>query len=433
MSAFHAFEKGLNGESSSPFHQIRKAAIARFAETGFPTTRDEEWKYTDISPLTKIQFTPAADFHATKITKKDIDRFTLGNLTPHLLVCVNGCFSASLSSLSSLPSGVYAGSLRTALKKDGGLVEQHLARHARYDHNAFVALSTAFLNDGAFVHIPDGAIIQEPLHVLFVSNGHENEFIASPRHLIVLGKNSQASIIESHMHVGTNTYISNAVAEIVLGENAVLEYDRLQNENMHSYHIGTTQVYQERNSNFRSHAVTFGGAIVRNNITAVLDGEGCECTLNGLYLGTGNQLIDNHTAIDHAKPHCNSHELYKGILDDTSRGVFNGKIFVRKDAQKTDAKQTNKNLILSDGASIDTKPQLEIFANDVKCTHGATIGQLDDEQIFYLRARGIGQDAARDMLIFAFASDIIDRMNVEPLRNTLNEILHAKLEHSRSM
>jgi Fe-S cluster assembly protein SufD len=312
-------------------------------------------------------------------------------------------------------------------------VQQYLTRYAPYESNAFTALNTAFLQDGAFVSVPGGALLEIPVHILFVSTGMEAEFISSPRNLIVAERNSQVSIIESHVSLSDNVYFTNSVSEIVLGENAVVEYDKLQIESSRAYHIGSTHIQQERSSNFTSNAISLGGLLVRNNVSVVLDGEGAEATLNGLYLGTGVQHIDNHTTIDHAKPRCPSHELYKGILSGKSRGVFNGKIKVRKDAQKTDAKQTNKNLILSDEASVDTKPQLEIFANDVKCTHGATIGQLDEEAIFYLRSRGVDVDRARDLLIYAFASDVVDRIKVEPLRDLLHEMIHARLEKERAI
>jgi len=306
-----------------------------------------------------------------------------------------------------------------------------LTQYARYDENAFSALSAAFLLDGAFVFIPDKTILKEPIQLLFISTSAEAEFVTFPRSLIVVGSNSQVSIIETHVGLENNVYFSNAVSEVVVGENSVVEYDTVEDESEGAFHIGTTHVHQERNSTFTSNAISYGGALVRNNVTAVLDGEGAECTLNGLYVVAGEQHVDNHTTIDHAKPHCSSHELYKGILAGRSKGVFNGKILVRKDAQKTDAKQTNKNLVLSDDATINTKPQLEIFANDVKCTHGATIGQLDEEATFYLRTRGLGVGAAHDILTNAFASDVINRIQTPSLRDWLNVNLLIRLQRAR--
>jgi Fe-S cluster assembly protein SufD len=431
VSQFQRFEKSLNGEATSRLHALRKAAIAKFAAIGFPSTRDEDWRHTDISPIASTQFAAVLDAPTTQLSVSDIEPFTLGHLTKNLLVCVNGRFAGELSTRGFLPPGLKVGGLASASATDRELIETHLAKYARYDENGFVALSTAFLRDGAFVYVPEKTVVDEPIHILFVSAGTQRDFVANPRTLVIVGANSQISFVESHVSLVDGRYFTNTVAEIVVGENSIVEFDTFQNESMDAYHVRTTTVNQSRSSTFTSNAITFGGAVVRNNITAMLDGEGAEATLNGLYLAAGTQLIDNHTAIDHAKPHCNSHELYKGILAGKSKGVFNGKIFVRKDAQKTDAKQTNKNLILSDEASIDTKPQLEIFANDVKCTHGATIGQLDDEQLFYLRARAIGLAEAKDMLIFAFASDVVERIKIEPLRARLSEILHQKLDAAR--
>ncbi|HEX9829672.1 MAG TPA: Fe-S cluster assembly protein SufD [Bacteroidota bacterium] len=433
LSHFEQFEKSLNGDASSHLHAIRKAAIAKFTELGFPTTKHEEWKYTDVSRIAKTAFKPALGAQSNTVTLKDLDQFSFGHPEWIRVVCVNGLFSKELSSIYDLPAGVRVGSLAGALKSEPALIEQHLAKYAPYDENAFVALSTAFMQDGVFMYIPDRIVVEKPIHVMMISTGKGGEFVAHPRNLIIAGESSQVAFIETYGSLANETYFTNTVTEIVLAKNAVVEHERLQLESDTAFHVATLHVHQERDSNFKSNAMTFGGRLVRNNITVKLDGEGAEATLNGLYLGTGEQHIDNHTCIIHAKPHCPSHELYKGILAEKSKGVFNGKIFVLKDAQKTDAKQTNKNLILSDEASIDTKPQLEIFANDVKCTHGATIGQLDEEALFYLRSRGIGMNKARDLLIYAFASDVIERITVEPLREELHRILHKRLEAAHEL
>ncbi len=427
VSRFESFEKSLNGEAGSKIHSVRKAAIARFAELGFPTTRDEEWKYTDISSFTGVQFDPVVKDQPDNPAMNDVKRFLFEDSGYPLLVFVNGQYASHLSSVPSLPQGVIVGRLADALKNENGVVHEHLARHARYEKNAFTALSTAFLKDGACIVIPKGAILETPVHVLHVSTGAGKELASHPRNLIIAGADSQAKVIESYVSLSDGRYFTNAVTEIVLGENAVVEHEKLQMESTGALHVGLTHVAQARSSNFVSNSMNFGGELVRNSIVAILDGEGAECTLNGLYHVAGNQLIDNHTVIDHAKPKCNSHEMYKGIMDGKSRGVFNGKIIVREDAQKTDAKQTNKNLILSEGATVDTKPQLEIFANDVKCTHGATIGQLDDESIFYLRSRGVGVDDARAILIYAFAGEVVERVGVAAVRERLDRILHERL------
>ncbi len=433
LSNFEQFEKSMNGEASTNLHALRKAAMAKFAEVGFPTTRDEEWKYTDISPISKEEFRPVLQPAKRRLTENDLQRFSFGHPEWNRVVCIDGHFEKELSNLSGLPAGVRIGSLALALKENATQVEPHLARYARVEDNAFVALSTAFLEDGVFIAVPDGVVLQNPIHLMMISTAPEKNTISHPRNLVVVGQSSQITLLETYTTVADRSYFTNSVMEIVLAKNATVEHNRLQLEGDQAFHVATVQLYQERDSNYTSNAMNFGGRLVRNNINVKLDGEGAEATLNGLYLGTGEQMIDNHTAIEHAKPNCPSHELYKGILAGKSKGVFNGKIFVRKDAQKTDAKQTNKNLILSDGASIDTKPQLEIFANDVKCTHGATIGQLDDEALFYLRSRGISMNKARDLLIYAFASDVIERVKLEPLREELHRILHKRLEDAHEI
>jgi len=427
-SRFEEFEQGLNGESASGLHKLRRDAIDRVASLGFPTNRHEEWRYTNISPILKANFKPILSVHSAVVTKADVERFAFG--TRHRLVFVNGFFSKELSTDDALPHGAFCGSLANALRSNHTVAHQHLGRYAKYDDNSFSALNTAFLRDGAFIFIPDGAVIEDSIHLLFIAAGSEPALI-SPRNLIVIGKNSQVSIVESYVAVTRETYFTNVVTEIVAGDHSILEHDKLQDEAREAFHIASIHAYQGAQTNFTSNSIALGGSIVRNNVTAILDAEGSETTLNGLSLATGTQLIDNHTTIDHAKAHCASHELYKSILDGKSRGVFNGKIFVRKDAQKTDAKQTNKTLLLSDNATIDTKPQLEIFADDVKCTHGATVGQLESEQVFYLRSRGIDEITARDILTFAFASDVVNRVHVEPLRDQLESLVHSRLDQGR--
>ncbi len=431
LEGFDLFQKGLNGESKTHVHRLRKDAIAAFALRGFPTKREEEWRFTDVSPVARTLFVPGSAGGAQTLSLGDVDRFTFGGLKCVRLVFVNGHFSPKLSVAQALPKGVEVGSLAAALKNNPDLVGQHLAGYAPYADNPFTALNTAFLADGAFIHVPDGLVVEQPIHLLFVSTAEHTPFVTHPRTLVIVGKNSQLSLAESFVSLTKNIYFTNAVTEMVLGESAVVEHDKLQAESGQAFHMGTLQVHQNARSVFTSNSISFGGALVRNTVGTVLDGEGIESTLNGLALATGDQLVDNHTAIDHSKPQCSSHELYKSILDGKARGVFNGKIFVRRDAQKTDAKQTNRTLLLSDDATMDTKPQLEIFADDVKCTHGATVGHLDDEQVFYLRTRGIPLESARDMLTFAFASDIISRVHVEPLRQQLDRMMHRHLQQGR--
>jgi Fe-S cluster assembly protein SufD len=320
------------------------------------------------------------------------------------------------------------GSLAAALHQQRELVEKHLAKYARFTHAPFAALNTAFVDDGLFLYLPRGTVLREPLHLVYVTVGGAEPIVCYPRTLIICESNTQATVVQSYVDgpEGDGANFTNAVTEIVLGPNARLEHCKVQRQNTRAFHFDTLQVQHSGDSSFASQAVTLGGGLVRNEIYAVLGGEGCECTLNGLYAAGGTQHIDNRTSIDHAKAHCASHELYKGVLDGKARGVFNGKIFVREDAQKTDAKQTNKTLLLSDDAVINTKPQLEIFADDVKCTHGATIGQLASEAIFYLRSRGIGFEQARAILTYAFADDILQHIPVAPLRQELESFFLAK-------
>ena len=429
-SHFDVFERSLNGDSKSPLHQLRREAIGRFQETGFPTNRHEEWKFTNISPIAKTGFEPVLRYAGEVVTEEQLAPLTLP--TAHRLVFVNGHFSPALSSTGQLPKGVECGSLSSAVRSAHAGIAKYLGKLVKFDETPFVSLNTAFLLDGAFLYVPDNIVVEEPIQFLFLATGDAPALI-TPRNLVVIGEQSQATIVESYGFTQGGRYLTNVVTEMLLGDGAVVEHDKLQHESTNAYHIAMMQADLSSHSTLTSNSIALGGAIVRNNITARLGGEGIECTLNGLSLGTGSQLIDNHTTIDHAKPHCASHELYKAVLDGTSRGVFNGKIFVRQDAQKTDAKQTNKTLLLSDDATMDTKPQLEIFADDVKCTHGATIGQLDAEQIFYLRSRGIGELNARDILTFAFASDVVSRVHHDALRERLESLVHERLNGGRAI
>jgi Fe-S cluster assembly protein SufD len=338
---------------------------------------------------------------------------------------VNGSFDAGLSDVGELPAGVRVGSLADAIEQSPGLVETHLGRYAGFREQAFVALNTALFRDGAFIYVPRGKVVESPIHIVYLATQDERPIASHVRNLYVVDENAHATIVESY--AGAGRYFTNTVTEIVVGVNANLDHYKVQQESESAYHVATQQLEQAGPSVFTSHSISFGGALVRNDINGRLGGEHIESTINGLYVVNGRQHVDNHTAIDHAMPNCNSHELYKGIMDGSSTGVFNGKIFVRQDAQKTDAKQTNQNLLLSRDAVIDTKPQLEIFADDVRCTHGATVGQLDSDALFYLRSRGIGEAEARSMLVYAFARDVLDRIKIEPLRLGLEETLLKKL------
>jgi len=443
---FERIERDSADRRPQWINQIRTAAFGRFVELGFPTTRLEDWKYTNVAPIVKTSFTCAGQAMSRHrvIAMDAIDAVTLEDVACAQLVFVNGRYSSDLSSLEKLPEGIMVSSLATVLAGKSASVEAHLAQYAGYHDQAFVALNTAFMEDGAFVSIPKDTIVDAPIHLLFISSarlgspvpagfkrgaddGGGSAPVSYPRNLIVVGSHSQARIIESYVGLEHDVYLTNVVTEIVGGENAVIDYYKVQRESEEAFHVATVQAQLGHSSTFSSHAIDLGGALVRNDLNVALDGEGAECTLNGLYMVTGRQHVDNHTRIDHAQPHCSSRELYKGILDGKSRGVFSGKIVVHKAAQKTDAKQANKNLLLSEDAVIDSKPQLEIFNNDVKCTHGTTIGQHDQEAMFYLRSRGVDLAAARSLLTYAFASELLGRIKVEPVRARLEALLLTRL------
>jgi Fe-S cluster assembly protein SufD len=409
--------------------ELRERGAARFTALGFPTVRDEEWRFTNPAPVVSVDYQPANP--AAPVTAQQIEGFLYGS-APNRVVVVNGRYSPALSRLQQVPAGVVAGSLSEFVnaerQADTAASLRHLGQLADLDGRAFVALNTAHLDDGAYVHVPDGVIVDEPIDVLFVSTNAAGApaTVSYPRCLIVVGDRTQVRLVETY--VGTDSaYLANAVTEVFVGENAIVDHYKVQQESLAASHIATMHVRAARGATFSSHSFTLGGRFVRNDVIARLDGEGAEVTLNGLYLADGDRLVDNHTTIDHARAHCPSHEIYKGILGGRARAVFNGKIIVRPDAQKTDAKQTNRALLLSDDALINTKPQLEIFADDVKCTHGAAIGQLDEDAIFYLRARGLTFAEARDMLIHAFAGEILDRVQIAPLKQALEDELYAQL------
>lgn len=424
IDSFGLFEKSLNGESKLPIHSFRKDALNSFSKLSFPATYDEEWRYTNLSPLFKENF--LLPDKKTQLSAKDIQKYLFNGLKGSLLVFVNGFYDDKLSKKALLPKGAVASNLNTALKENNEIIDKHFGKYADHSNHIFTALNSAFTREGAFIYIPDKKIVDDPIHLLFITDSDKEKFLIQPRNLIVAGKNSQVTVIEHYVSVNESIYFTNNVTEIVADENAVVDHVRVQEESKKAFHIARMEVDQERTSNFTSHLISFGAEIARNDFNARFNDEGGECTLNGLYLIGGNQLFDAHTIIDHAKPHCNSHEHYKGILDDKSRGVFNGKVMVRKDAQKTNAFQENNNIILSDEALVNTKPQLEIFADDVKCSHGATIGQLDTEAMFYLRSRGIGNETATAILIHAFASDVVQSIKMEPIKQYLEGILSAR-------
>ena len=408
---------------------LRARGFARFSEVGLPTTRLESWRFTNVGPVTQRRFAvPApADPEPSAIMP-----FELTGVEGPQIVCVDGRYSPQLSSVGGLPAGVELRSLADVLATDPQSVVRQLAQLAHFDDPgaSFTALNTGLLQDGLVVRIPDHTILETPIRLLFVSTGGD-DVMSHPRTLIVAGANSQVRLVESYAGLSDGAYLTNAVTEVFVGDHAVVDHYKLLRESVEAFHVASMHLRLERSATFSSTSITLGGAIARNDVMAELQGEGGECTLNGLYLVNDTRLVDNHTTIHHAKPHCNSHELYKGILDGRARAVFNGKIIVAIDAQKTDAKQTNKALLLTEEAQINTKPELEIFANDVKCTHGATIGQLDADALFYLRSRGLDREQARDVLIHAFASDLVNRIEIAPIREQLDAVLLQQLPGSR--
>jgi Fe-S cluster assembly protein SufD len=394
LADFQRFEKGA-GAVHPVLKRLHQAGIARFAEQGFPGRHDEDWRFTSAAPLSRIPFERAIP---------DEENCSHVHHAP-------------------LPAGVILMTLDEALRSHGELVTAHLGRHADYKTHAFAALNAAFLDDGIFLYVPRGVRIEQPITLTHPATWANRPEVHYRRILLVLEPGSEATVVSGFFGHEQLQYCTNAVTEVVLGELARLDYYTVQEESDAAYHLAALQVQQGRSSTFRSHAIHIGGRWVRDEIGVVLAGEGSECTLNGLYLGQREQLLGNFTRIEHAVAHCASHELYKGILDGKAHGVFNGKIHVRQDAQKTDAKQTNQTLLLSEAATINTKPQLEIYADDVKCTHGATVGQLSKDALFYLRSRGLAEAEARNLLTYAFANDILDRIAVEAVRERLEQML----------
>jgi Fe-S cluster assembly protein SufD len=425
--------------------RLREDGLARFEALGFPTTRNEDWHFTSVAPIAERSFRLAgvggkreegrakpqerSDRRGESRRKvdavnsigaraADVARFGFGETSWHTLVFLNGVFSEDLSSW--LDQSVLAGSLAHAVEAGNPVLERHLGKIAKFDQHSFTALNTAFIGDGAIIEVPTDTVVEQPIHLLFISDG---EGVSHPRNLIIAGRHSRATVIESYVSLRSDAYFTNAVTEIVVGEGAHIDHYKLQRESESAFHVGTVQAREERDAQLHSFSFAVGGSLARTNIYTSLDGDASTCTLNGLYLTDGTQHIDNQTSIEHIAPNCPSHEVYKGVLDGRSHGVFNGKVYVHPEAQKTDGKQSNNNLLLSPQARVDTKPQLEIFADDVKCTHGATVGRLDELSMFYLNSRGIGPESARTLLTYAFAADVLETIELEPLRKELEKMV----------
>jgi Fe-S cluster assembly protein SufD len=400
---------------------LRQDAFARFSETGFPTTHDEDWRFTNVSAVSSTPFEPAG---LDTLSREQLEPFSASQFACSL-VFVNGLFSRDLSKLAALPKGVTVGSLAAQLKNNSAGIEPHLGRYLNTQRDPFAALNTALIEDGVYVHVPRGVLVETPIYVLYVTVPGSAPTMNHPRNLIVSEENSQVAVVEDYVSLGEGITFSNAATELVAGDNAHVSHYMIVREGDQAYNFSTLRIQQGRHANVATHSLLLSGALVRNNVHPVLAGEGSECLINGLFMANGRQHMDNYMLVEHASPHCDSRQFYNGILNGQSHGVFHGRIIVHKDAQKTDAKQTNRNLLLSDDAQIDTKPQLEIYADDVKCTHGATIGQFDDNALFYLRSRGLAEAAARHVLLLAFANECLDRMNPPQLRDHLEKLVVA--------
>lgn len=425
LGDFATFAANGGGEGPAWLPLLRREAIDRFGALGFPTPRNEDWHFTSVSPIVERAFrvapprvTPAA------VAASDVAPFTFGHAEWPTLVFVDGRYSAQLSAAAAgaLPAGVRVMDLQSAWREDPSVLERHLSKVAAFDQSAFTALNTAFMYDGAVIRIAADTVVQQPIHLIFVSTGALGGHVAYPRNLILAERHSKATVIESYVGLGDVEYFTNAVTEVVVRPGATLTHLKMQRESERAYHVGSIQVRQERDSHFVSFSFATGAALSRTDIHTVLDGEGSGATLDGVYMVGGTQHVDHQTRIEHSQPNTFSREHYKGILDGASHGVFNGKVYVHPQAQKTDGKQENNALLLSDKARIDAKPELEIFADDVKCTHGSTVGRLDELSLFYMKSRGISSELARKLLTYAFAAGVIENIEVEAVRKELQDL-----------
>lgn len=426
--AFTRLEGRLADTEPAWLVALRKAGIARFADVGLPTLSEEDWRFTNLAPLQEPSFHPTLGRIAPELPAEALDGMALGDLRGDRLVFVDGHHSPALSQVQRHEAGVVVGTLSGAIAAEDEPLRRALGQHADLTKSPFVALNQACFTDGAFIRVPKGRQLEAPVHLVFVNTGEGTSDAIHPRNLLLLDRDAGATVVEHYLSLDDAPTLTNAVTEIVAGENSRLEHARLQDESRASFHFGFVRLHQAANSSVSAHCVSLGARLFRHQYDPCLDGEGAECVLNGLYLAKERQLVDHYMVVDHAKPHCASHEYFNGILAGQARGVFHGRILVRPGAQKTDAKQTNKNLLLSNEARANSKPQLEIYADDVKCTHGATVGQLDPEAVFYLRARGIPEETARRMLVHSFAGEITGRIQHSDLREELDKIVWDWLE-----
>jgi len=425
LENFTAFAKQSAGGKLPWLRKLREDAFARFCETGFPTTHDEDWRFTSVAAIARTPFALPGQ-RATDISALDLKPWRMEGAAAQL-VFVDGQFVRELSAVGALPAGVTISGLKEEIEKGTPALESHLGRFLNIQRDAFCALNTAFAEDGAFVHVGRGVSLDAPIHLLFVSTAADAPRMIHPRNLLIFEQESQATVIEDYISLGGGTVLCNSATELIAGENSTITHYMVERESLDAFNISTLRIQQERSANVASHSLLLGGGLVRNNVHPVLAGEGGECLINGLFVGDGRQHLDNFMHVEHASPHCSSRQFYNGILDGHAHGVFHGRIVVHKDAQKTDAKQTNRNLLLSDDAQIDTKPQLEIYADDVKCTHGATIGQIEENALFYLRSRGIDEVSARKLLLQAFAGQCLERMKPGPARTHAERLVNQHL------
>ena len=426
LESFTKFAKEVERETPPWLRELRESAFARFCAVGFPTTRDEDWRFTNIAALVRTPFRLARE-RAVPVTVSDLVQWRMQGAAARM-VFMDGRFAPQLSTWGALPELVTVNSLRKEIAHRPHAVAEHLGRYLDIERDPFCAVNTAFAEDGAYIHVRRGAVVKHPIHLLFVSTGDNEPVMTHPRNLIVVEDEGQASIVEEYVSSGVEVpAFSNAVTELVAGGNATVTHTMIEREHLQTYNFSTLRIEQARNANVASHSLLLGGGLVRNNVHPVLAGEGGECLINGLFIGSGRQHLDNYMLVEHRSPHCASRQFYNGILDDHAHGVFHGRIIVHKDAQKTDAKQTNRNLLLNDDAQIDTKPQLEIYADDVKCTHGATIGQVEENALFYLRSRGIDELDARRLLLQAFAGECLDRMTPGAAHDYVASIVQQRL------
>ena len=432
-SAFRALPEKLGRHEPSWLRRAREEAFTRFERVGFPTVHDEDWKYTNVGPIAKSQFTPAGVGSSPPIERSALESFAPKEARGGRLVFVNGIFERRLSSVEALPTGVESIDLSEAgdLGQYEARVREHFERYGGNSKNGFLALNAALFAGGVLLFIAKGVTVPTPIDLQFLSMSHNGDAPASfPRVLVIAEANSAATIVESYASPRGGAYFTNAVIDLALDMGARLEHLKVQRESNNAFHIAATNVDLGPGAHYDSTTINLGAALSRHDIDVKMDYEGAECLVDGLYMVDGNQHTDTHSTIDHRQPHCSSQQLYKGILDGKSRAVFNGKVFVRHGAQQTIAQQTNKNLLLSNEARVDTKPQLEIFADDVKCAHGAAIGQLEADEMFYLESRGIRPELARNLLTYGFAEEVIEKIKIDSIRRELDEAVLNRLHTS---